>query len=152
MIKFFTERKWYVWAWLGTIIILSSLWVQVQIDVKINEWFGEFYDMIQKALGEPNSITITEYWASLLSFITLAGLYVALAVAISFFTAHFLFRWRTAMVEWYHSVYDKARTIEGASQRVQEDTIKFSRIMEGLGTSFIEAVMIIVEFIPILLD
>ena len=34
------------------------------------------------------------------------------------------------MVEWYHSVYDKARTIEGASQRVQEDTIKFSRIME----------------------
>ena len=30
---------------------LSSLWIQVKIDVKINEWFGEFYDMIQKALG-----------------------------------------------------------------------------------------------------
>ena len=150
MFKFFTEQKWYLWAWAGSAIILSSLWVQVQIDVKINEWFGDFYDMIQKALGEPNSITITEYWASLLSFITLAGMYVALAVAVSFFTAHFLFRWRTAMVEWYHSVYDQARTIEGASQRVQEDTIKFSRIMEGLGTSFIEAVMIIVEFIPIL--
>tara|TARA_B100000575_G_scaffold279997_1_gene268973 strand:- start:455 stop:1456 length:1002 start_codon:yes stop_codon:yes gene_type:complete len=150
MFKFFTEQKWYLWAWAGSAIILSSLWIQVQIDVKINEWFGDFYDMIQKALGEPNSITITEYWASLLSFITLAGMYVALAVAVSFFTAHFLFRWRTAMVEWYHSVYDQARTIEGASQRVQEDTIKFSRIMEGLGTSFIEAVMIIVEFIPIL--
>ena len=150
MFKFFTDSKWYLWAWAGSAIILSSLWVQVQIDVKINEWFGEFYDMIQKALGEPNAITITEYWASLFSFITLAGIYVALAVAISFFTAHFLFRWRTAMVEWYHSVYDQARTIEGASQRVQEDTIKFSRIMEGLGTSFIEAVMIIIEFIPIL--
>jgi len=150
MFKFFTEPKWYLWAWAGSIIILSSLWVQVQIDVRINEWFGEFYDMIQKALGEPNAITITEYWASLFSFITLAGIYVALAVAVSFFTAHFLFRWRTAMVEWYHSVYDQARTIEGASQRVQEDTIKFSRIMEGLGTSFIEAIMIIVEFIPIL--
>ena len=150
MFKFFTNPKWYLWAWAGSALILSSLWVQVQIDVKINEWFGEFYDMIQKALGEPNAITITEYWASLFSFITLAGIYVALAVAVSFFTAHFLFRWRTAMVEWYHSVYDQARTIEGASQRVQEDTIKFSRIMEGLGTSFIEAVMIIVEFIPIL--
>ena len=54
------------------------------------------------------------------------------------------------MVEWYHSVYDKARKIEGASQRVQEDTIKFSRIMESLGTSFIEALMILVEFMPIL--
>ena len=150
MFKFFTEPKWYLWAWAGSIIILASLWVQVQIDVKINEWFGEFYDMIQKALGEPNAITISEYWSSLFSFITLAGIYVALAVVVSFFTAHFLFRWRTAMVEWYHSVYDQARTIEGASQRVQEDTIKFSRIMEGLGTSFIEAIMIIVEFIPIL--
>ena len=150
MFKFFTNPKWYLWAWAGSALILSSLWVQVQIDVKINEWFGEFYDMIQKALGEPNAITISEYWASLFSFITLAGIYVALAVAVSFFTAHFLFRWRTAMVEWYHSVYDQARTIEGASQRVQEDTIKFSRIMEGLGTSFIEAIMIIVEFIPIL--
>ncbi len=150
MFRFFTNPKWYLWAWAGSALILSSLWVQVQIDVKINEWFGEFYDMIQKALGEPNAITISEYWASLFSFITLAGIYVALAVAVSFFTAHFLFRWRTAMVEWYHSVYDQARTIEGASQRVQEDTIKFSRIMEGLGTSFIEAIMIIVEFIPIL--
>ena len=150
MFKFFIDPKWYLWAWAGSALILFSLWVQVQIDVKINEWFGEFYDMIQKALGEPNAITITEYWASLFSFITLAGIYVALAVAVSFFTAHFLFRWRTAMVEWYHSVYDQARTIEGASQRVQEDTIKFSRIMEGLGTSFIEAVMIVIEFIPIL--
>ena len=150
MFKFFVQKKWFLWSIFGSIFILISTWYQVQLDVKINEWFGEFYDMIQKALGEPNAITISEYWASLFSFITLAGIYVALAVAVSFFTAHFLFRWRTAMVEWYHSVYDQARTIEGASQRVQEDTIKFSRIMEGLGTSFIEAVMIIVEFIPIL--
>ena len=107
--------------------------------------------MIQKALGSPNAITIGEYWASLLSFITLAGIYVGVAVLVSYFTAHYLFRWRTAMVEWYHSVYDKARTIEGASQRVQEDTIKFTRIMEGLGTSFIEAIMVLIQFIPILL-
>ena len=151
MFRFYTEKKWLLWSWIGSAIILSSLWVQVQIDVKINEWFGQFYDMIQKALGEPNAITITEYWASLGSFIYLAAIYVAIAVAISFFTAHFLFSWRTAMVEWYHSVYDKARTIEGAAQRVQEDTIKFSRIMESLGTSFIESIMVLVQFVPILL-
>jgi len=151
MFRFFTTRKWLLWAWVGSAIILGSLWVQVKIDVKINEWFGVFYDMIQKALATPNAITLQEYFASLLSFITLAGMYIALYVAISFFTAHFLFRWRTAMVEWYHSVYDQARTIEGASQRVQEDTIKFTRIMEGLGTSFIESIMILIQFVPILL-
>ena len=150
MFRFFTERNWFLWSWIGSFIILSSLWVQVLIDVKINEWFGVFYDMIQKALAEPNAVSIEEYFASLFSFITLAGMYIAVYVAISFFTAHFLFRWRTAMVEWYHSVYDKASKIEGASQRVQEDTIKFTRIMEGLGTSLIESIMILIQFIPIL--
>ncbi len=150
MFRFFTIKKWYLWSWFGSLIILSSLWVQVKIDVKINEWFGEFYDMIQKALGKPNAITIEEYWASLFSFIVLAAMYVGVAVIVSYFTSHYLFRWRTAMVEYYHSVYEKARKIEGASQRVQEDTIKFSRIMESLGTSLIEAIMILVEFMPIL--
>ena len=150
MFRFFTEKNWFLWSWIGSFIILSSLWIQVEIDVKINEWFGVFYDMIQKALAEPNAVSIEEYFASLFSFITLAGMYIAVYVAISFFTAHFLFRWRTAMVEWYHSVYDKARKIEGASQRVQEDTIKFTRIMEGLGTSLIESIMILIQFIPIL--
>ena len=150
MFRFFKLKKWMMWSWFGSFIILSSLWLQVKIDVKINEWFGEFYDMIQKALAKPNAITIEEYWSSLLSFIILAAIYVGVAVIVSFFTSHYLFRWRTAMVDWYHSVYDKARKIEGASQRVQEDTIKFSRIMESLGTSLIEALMILIEFTPIL--
>ena len=150
MFRFFTKSSWYLWSWAGSFLILSSLWVQVKIDVKINEWFGEFYDMIQKALSKPNSITIEEYWSSLLSFTTLAAMYVGVAVIVSYFTSHYLFRWRTSMVEWYHSVYEKARKIEGASQRVQEDTIKFSRIMESLGTSLIEAIMILIEFMPIL--
>ena len=151
MFRFFVIRKWLLWSWLGSFVILSSLWVQVKIDVKINEWFGKFYDMIQKALAKPNAITIEEYWESLFSFISLAGLYVAVYVVISFFTAHYLFRWRAAMVEWYHSVYEKASKIEGAAQRVQEDTIKFSRIMESLGTSLIESMMVLFQFIPILL-
>ena len=151
MFRFFVIKKWLLWSWIGSFVILTSLWVQVKIDVEINKWFGEFYDMIQKALSKPNSITIEEYWESLFSFISLAGLYVTVYVIISYFTAHFLFRWRAAMVEWYHSVYERASKIEGAAQRVQEDTIKFSRIMESLGTSLIESIMVLIQFIPILL-
>ena len=151
MFRFFTTPKWAVWAYVGSIVILGSLWVQVQIDVRINEWFGEFYDMIQKALGEPNAVTMDEYVGGLLSFGKLAALAISLGLATSFLTSHFLFRWRTAMVEWYHEVYDKARSIEGAAQRVQEDTIKFSRIVEGLGTSLIESILVLIEFLPILM-
>ena len=140
-----------MWAYLGSAVILTSLWLSVQIDVQINEWFGGFYDMIQKALATPNAVTIEEYFGGLYSFAKLAALWIILGLATSFLTSHFLFRWRTSMVEFYHSVYDKARTIEGASQRVQEDTIRFSRIMEGLGTSLIESIMVLVEYFPLLM-
>jgi peptide/bleomycin uptake transporter len=46
--------------------------------------------MIQKALAKQNSITIEEYFESLFSFISLAGLYVALYVVISFFYSSLL--------------------------------------------------------------
>ena len=151
MFKFFTEKKWFLWAYLGSAIILSSLWITVQIDVMINEWFGEFYDMIQKALGSPNAITMDEYTGGLWSFAKLAAIAIALGLATSFLTAHFLFRWRASMVEFYHSVYEKARTIEGASQRVQEDTVRFSRIMESLGTALIESILDLIEYFPLLM-
>ena len=151
MFKFFIKRDWFLWAYLGSAVILTSIWLQVQIDVKINEWFGQFYDMIQKALGTPNAVTMDEYMGGLFSFAKLATMSIILGLAISFLTSHFLFRWRASMVEWYHSVYDQARKIEGASQRVQEDTIKFSRIMESLGTSFIESILVLIEFFPLLM-
>jgi len=151
MFKFFIKREWLLWAYFGSAIILTSIWLQVQIDVKINEWFGQFYDMIQKALGTPDAVSMEEYMGGLFSFAKLATISIILGLAISFLTSHFLFRWRTSMVEWYHSVYDQARKIEGASQRVQEDTIKFSRIMESLGTSFVESILILVEFFPLLM-
>jgi len=151
MFKFFYNPSWFLWAYLGSATILIAIWLQVQIDVEINYWFGDFYDLIQVALNEPNSITMEEYFGSLLVFGKFAAMWIALSLFSSFFTSHFLFRWRTSMVDYYHSVYDKARQIEGASQRVQEDTIKFSRIMESLGTSFFEAVLVLFEFFPILM-
>ena len=53
MFKFFTKKKWQIWAWLGSFIILSSLWVQVKIDVEINEWFGAILRYDSKSSCEP---------------------------------------------------------------------------------------------------
>ena len=54
------------------------------------------------------------------------------------------------MVNYYHSMWDYARQVEGASQRVQEDTIKFSRIMESLGVGLLDSIMTLFAFLPIL--
>jgi peptide/bleomycin uptake transporter len=152
MFLFFNQKQWALWSWGGSIAILLTLWYQVQLDVQINEWFGSFYDMIQQALKGEGGITLTQYFGELSTFGKIAAIYIAVALSVSFFTQHWLFRWRTSMVEYYHRLYHKARDIEGASQRVQEDTVKFSRIMEGLGVSFVESIMVLVAFFPILMS
>lgn len=151
MFNFFKTREWALWSWGGSLAILLSLWYQVQLDVKINDWFGSFYDMIGDALSGDRTVTLSEYYGELAAFGGIATLYIAVALSVSFFTQHWLFRWRTSMVDTYHKLFHKARDIEGASQRVQEDTVKFSRIMEGLGVSLVESIMVLVAFFPILM-
>ena len=124
MFKFFTNKKWSSWSIFGSLLILISTWYQVQLDVMINEWFGEFYDTLQKALTTPNSVTETEFIGYLFSFAKIAGLWIFIAVFTGFFTSHWVFRWRTSMADYYHEQWLKARLTEGASQRVQEDTLK----------------------------
>ncbi len=150
MFKFFTDKNWFLWSIGGTLIILLSTWYQVQLDVKINEWFGEFYDTLQKALTTPGSVSEKEFIAYLFSFAKVAGGWVIIAVFTGFLVSHWVFRWRTSMADYYHEQWKNARMTEGASQRVQEDTLKFARIMEGLGVGLLDSIMTLAAFLPIL--
>src|SRR5260370_8807911 len=67
-----------------------------------------------------------------------------------FFVSHYIFRWRTAMNDFYVANWPRLRTIEGASQRVQEDTMRFASTMEGLGVNLISAVLTLLAFLPVL--
>ena len=148
--SFFFSRRWWPWSLLGSVLILYTTWYRVSLDVQVNEWFGSFYDLVQKALGEKGSVTLPEFWTQLATFLRIAMLYVTIAVFIEFFTKHFIFRWRTAMNDYYMSHWDALRGIEGAAQRVQEDTMRFARIMEGLGVEFMRSMMTLGAFLPIL--
>ena len=150
MFKFFSHKKWFPWSIGGTILILCATWYQVQLDVRINEWFGEFYDTLQKALTEPNSVSEKEFIAYLFTFAKIAAVYILVVIMSDYFTSHWTFRWRTAMADFYHDKWNDASGIEGASQRVQEDTLKFARIMEGLGVELLRSVMTLIAFTPIL--
>jgi len=148
--SFFMSRRWWPWSLLGSALILYATWYRVGLDVQINEWFGSFYDMVQSALGKPGAITLTQFWGQLMTFLRIAMLYVTIAVVLEFFIKHFIFRWRQAMNDYYMAHWDKLRTIEGAAQRVQEDTMRFARIMEGLGVEFMRSLMTLAAFLPIL--
>ena len=150
MFKFFTQKDWFLWSILGSALILSATASIVYIDVQINKWFGEFYDVLQKALSEQGSVSLSEFLGWCYKFAKLAGIYIIVLIFTEFFTSHYTFRWRTAMANYYHSQWNKAHAIEGASQRVQEDTLKFARIMESLGAELLRSIMTLIAFLPIL--
>ena len=46
---FYKSEEWALWAYGGLTLLITSLWVQVQLTVAINTWYGGFYDHLQKA-------------------------------------------------------------------------------------------------------
>jgi len=73
MIKsFFLNKKWAMWAWGGFLFIIGSLVAQTWIDVKINEWYKGFYDLLQKATESD----VSEFYDGIYLFMKLAIPYV----------------------------------------------------------------------------
>lgn len=147
----FAPHPWQYWSILGTTLIVFTTYFQVQVSVAINDWYGPFYDLIQAALAKTAPVTIGEFYGYLISFAGIAFVAVVVGVLTRYFVSHYVFRWRTAMNDYYTDNWGKLRQIEGAAQRVQEDTMRFAETMEGLGKNFIDSVMTLIAFLPVLL-
>ena len=147
----FSPHPWAIWSIFGSALILFTSYFQVQVSVAINGWYGPFYDLLQAALSKSRTVTAEEFYSSLSIFAGIALVAVVVGVLTRFFVSHYIFRWRTAMNDYYVANWPRLRTIEGASQRVQEDTMRFATTVEGLGVNLISAVLTLLAFLPVLL-
>jgi peptide/bleomycin uptake transporter len=158
-----SPHKWQWWSIIGSSAILFSTYYSVQVSVAINNWRRPFFDLIQSLLKPIDSAASTELLSEtavnsasqelfelLFIFAEIAFLAIFIYVATRFLVSHFIFRWRTAMNEYYTQNWLKLRSVEGASQRIQEDTMRFASIMESLGVALVEAVMTLFAFLPVL--
>ncbi len=147
---FIDRTRWYVWSVVGSTLILVVTYFMVQISVWLNAWYGEFYDLIQRALSAPNSVTLADYFEQLVTVAYILVPTILVQVFFHYYVQHYVFRWRTAMNEYYMSHWEKLRKVEGAAQRVQEDTMRFASIMENLGSAFVSSIMTLLAFLPLL--
>jgi peptide/bleomycin uptake transporter len=147
----FAPHPWALWSIIGSALILFTSYFQVEVSVAINSWYGPFYDLVQAALSKSKPVTVEEFYGELSTFAGIALIAVTVGVMTRFFVSHYIFRWRTAMNDFYVANWPRLRTIEGASQRVQEDTMRFATTVEGLGVNLISAVLTLLAFLPVLL-
>ena len=144
-------NPWWRWSILGSALILFMTYLQVEVSVAINNWYGPFYDMVQAALSHSAPVTLAGFYGQLITFMNIAVVAVTVGVLTAFFVSHYVFRWRTAMNDYYMSHWHTLRSIEGAAQRVQEDTMRFSTTTEDLGVSLINSVLTLIAFLPVLM-
>ena len=148
----FSPHRWQWWSILVSAFILFTTAFSVQTSVALNNWRGVFYDMVQRALTGDTKGTVpaVDLYMGVLDFITIAFVWIAVLVVTRFVVSHYIFRWRTAMNEFYTANWPKLRKVEGASQRVQEDTMRFAETVEALGVNALDSVLTLIAFLPIL--
>lgn len=148
MIKsFFWSRKWALWAYCGAIVLMFLIYAQVSMSVRMNTWYGGFYDILQHL----DQHTYAEFKQKLIDFSWIAVPWTILAVITNYLTRRYSLWWREAITfnfipRWRNVV----REIEGASQRIQEDPYRYAKIIESLGLQVARAIMTLVAFLPIL--
>ncbi|CDP50421.1 SbmA protein [Devosia sp. DBB001] len=147
---FYKRNEWYWWSVVGTTGILLVIYFNVQVDAFVNDWSGTFFNMVQQALSKPRSVAPADFYGQVFIMFAVILPNILVLVLLNFFTSHYVFRWRKAMNAYYMQYWQSIRTIEGAAQRVQEDTMRFASIVEDLGTSFFSSLITLVVFLPLL--
>lgn len=147
----YSPHPWQNWSILVTAVILFLIYFTVQISVAVNAWYGPFFDYVQGLMQGTTTSTAGEFYRGQASFVWLALVGMNVQVVNAFIVSHWIFRWRTAMNNYFMENWSKLRHIEGASQRIQEDTMRFSQIMEDLGSSFVQSIMTLIAFLPVMI-
>jgi peptide/bleomycin uptake transporter len=146
----YSPQEWQNWSVLGSALIIFVTYFSVQVSVAVNAWYGPYYDLIQTALAKTAPVTAKQLYLGLVDISGIAFLAITIGALNAYFISHYIFRWRTAMNRFYMGHWDKLRHIEGASQRVQDDTMRFSTTVESLGVSLVRSFMTLIAFLPIL--
>jgi len=144
---FFWNRKQFLWAYgMGT-ILLTSLVLQVHMQVLINTWYGTFYDLLQNVQKH----TVSEFYGMLREFMVLALWLVVFAVNTYACSRFYSFAWRRAIFTDYLPLWAHTpKKLEGECQRLQEDAKRFAVTVDSLGLLVAKAAITLASFVPVL--
>lgn len=148
--QLYSPHPWANWSILGPAFIGFATHINAALVVTGNRWTQPFYNMVQASLEHRSNATLADYYHQFSIIIEIWLSAMVFVVAVNFFASHFIFRWRAALNDYYMSQWTRIRFIEGASQRIQEDTRGFAGLMESIAINMVAQVMILIAFLPVL--
>ena len=163
-------------AWAGLVIVVAYSAFVAYVKARINDFYATFYDLlgalptvVESEFGSgPTPLAVVnssissssdvwtarqwEVWEQLLLFGEIIGPLVFAAPIAKWVRSAWAFRWRSCLMKTYLDVWDvTSDPIEGASQRLHEDTQRFCSALQGCLATVLDALFTLAVFAPILI-
>ena len=165
--EFFASRSNFAAAWGGLMVILAYSMYMAHVKASINQFYAKFYDLLQTAggiladhsSGEFGSGSLhaelaesrAEVWRELKSFAFIVAPLVAFGPVAKWARSAWALQWRMALMKSYLKHWRlEEPPIEGASQRLHEDSQRFASALQGCLVIVLDSVFTLVLFTPIL--
>jgi len=150
-------------AWGGLLVVLGYSVFLAWIKARINDFYSDFYDLMQASgtisgdYGSGDGPSLSEYrarvWEQLARFAGIVAPLVMASPAAKWARSAWALAWRLALMKGYLKAWDIAKEpIEGASQRLHEDTQRFCNALQGCLATLLDALFTLAVFTPILFD
>ena len=157
-------------AWGGAGVVVGYSWFVAHVKAKLNGFYETFYDLLGEGggagggdlgsgdafgSGEAAGSGLADQRARVYHQLWLFALIIAPLVSASpackYVRSAWAFHWRLALMKAYLVAWDtKQEPIEGAAQRLHEDTQRFSDGLDGCLVAVLDAGFTLVLFTPIL--
>jgi peptide/bleomycin uptake transporter len=144
---FFWSKEWRWRAYGGATLLLGLLFAQVKFAVMVNEGHKRLYDVLPEAAHH----ALSDFYGAAFQILWMGGPSVLILTIAVYITCKYAFWWREAVTFYYIPLWrNVVADIEGASQRIQEDVYRGTKVMEGLGWQLASSLFILTGFVPIL--
>ncbi|OII74010.1 uncharacterized protein cubi_02812 [Cryptosporidium ubiquitum] len=111
-----------------------------------------FGDTLQLAVKSTSNVHASELYMSFFALVSYKLIIVFLKSISSYLSKKSIFFWRLQITEHFLKNWEKIYLIEGASQRIQEDTMRYCRLFEKLLIFVIQDFFKLIIYLPLLLE
>ena len=155
-------------AWIGLAVVIGYSFFVAQVKAQLNEFYGSFYDLLGEGgtnldagsgdVGSGEGVPALHYYRErvteeLWRFAFIIAPLVSASPMCKYVRSAWALQWRMSLMEAYLAAWDtKQEPIEGASQRLHEDTQRFANGLDGCLVTVLDAAFTLALFTPILVS
>ena len=157
-------------AWSGMAIVVGYSFFVARVKARLNDFYETFYDLLGEGGATPSGLAEMasgdvagsgevlraerqqRVYSELWRFALIIAPLVSASPACKYIRSGWAFHWRMALMKAYLAAWDtKQEPIEGASQRLHEDTQRFADGLDGCLVAVLDAVFTLIVFTPVLI-